>query len=480
MHENYRYKVGRLIQSGSFSVVHHAQDRQTGRDVALKCVRKPHDNPEQLQKVAALVHNEYAILRRLGAHRNICQLLDFYEDADAYVFVLEYCAYGDLYDFIKAIRERPTMRINFHSFLFQLCSAINYCHSKDVSHRDIKPENVLMDDRGQVKLTDFGLSQIGSLSKDYCIGTEKYLAPETFLRQYHDTFATDYWSLGITIFCLMFGSCPFESASTVAPKRSANFQRFLRDPYRFVESYYLDGMFAELVAQPASFESLAGSCNAPCAPSYWLELPKDRILFLCAISNLVIAHLVNVDPAARDMHAFWEKVNSLFSESSSGRVLQMEALVPRSKGCDGQAAEANVPVSPISRSQTQYTSDQGSNYMKAQAFGTAAHTTGTGASSIALTTTPSLSEWLRTTPAAPRSVGAEPYQDLLDAALEDAIREGSLAGFPENDLEQDSGDGRGAGSCDDDLWSLSGLRPYSTMATATSHESENKYRGWIF
>ncbi|AAS52400.2 AEL284Cp [Eremothecium gossypii ATCC 10895] len=479
MHGNHRYKVGRLIQSGSFSVVHHAQDCQTGQDVALKYVRKPHDNPEQLQKVAALVHNEYAILRRLGTHRNICQLLDFYEDADTYVFVLEYCAYGDLYDFIKAIRERPTMRINFHSFLFQLCSAISYCHSKDVSHRDIKPENVLMDDRGQVKLTDFGLSQIGSVSKDYCIGTEKYLAPETFLREYHNTFATDYWSLGITIFCLMFGSCPFESASTAAPKRSANFQRFLRDPHRFVESYYLDAMFAEL-APPASLGSLVGLCNADCAPSYWLELPKDRILFLCAIANLVITHLVNVDPAARDMHAFWEKVNALFLENGSGRMLQKEALVPQPKSCENDGGEANVPASPISRSQTQYTSDQGSNYMNPHAFGTAAHAAGTGASSVALTATPSLCDWLHTTPAAPRSVGADPYQDLLDAAVEDAIRQGSLAGFDQKGLEQDSRDGHGTGSCDGDLWSLSELRPYSTMATATSHETENKCRGWIF
>lgn len=111
---------------------------------------------------------------------------------------MEYCPGGDLYAAIKKGDLEP-MEIN--SYFKQIIAGISYLHSMGVAHRDIKPENLLIDAKGHVKITDFGVSDVfrmcwekkTHLSKGLC-GSEPYIAPEQFEHKGESTQFTFYFS----------------------------------------------------------------------------------------------------------------------------------------------------------------------------------------------------------------------------------------------------------------------------------------------
>ncbi|AET40527.1 protein kinase FMP48 Ecym_6136 [Eremothecium cymbalariae DBVPG len=487
------YHIGRLLQSGSFSTVHYGTDVRTGEEVALKFVKKPKGSKEQLRKITTMVFNEYAILKRLGKHENICMLINFYENADAFVFVLEYCANGDLYDFIKSIREKPTVTIHFHSLVYQICNAIRYCHSLGVSHRDIKPENLLITAEGQVKLTDFGLSHVGGMSQDYCIGTEKYLAPETFSRQYHNTFSTDYWSLGITLLCTMFGSCPFLKATTSLTGENENFELFLGNPRQFINSYYLDPVLAKGDSPESSTGYRPFKKKSKYSrfrdPAYWLQLPGDRGLTLCAVAHIVVSHLLNLEPARRSMYHFWTKLDQKLSENGSPlSQLDNEVLVQQQKfplrsttKSNDLENEDNTALSPTDYDYVSY--DSNNEYIN--------HTNDSNGllnnhalSSLTLGDIPMLSMWLD-----------EARADLLKdnnkkeyvtpASLTDISKRQSFES-PEsqrtmaNSIPNIPLSGRVTSSMDQGWSSVELPESLNAMATTSSSNAATKYSEWIY
>lgn len=363
------YQHVSLIQTGSFSKVYRASDVENHHSVALKVVVKPAGR-DPAQAVRRLVANEHAVLSRLNSvsrssfstsspalsHPNVCSMLGFFEDPSSYVFVFEYAALGDLYDCIKRIRNSPSnqqyRRIDLARLVRQVCSAIDFAHGEGIAHRDIKPENVLLDCNGNAKLADWGLSCIGDFSQDSCIGTEKYLAPETFAPHLasvsipdpqtsypipayvygsrelqrqpnpsggYNTFSADYWSLGITILYTLFGSCPFKCACLWKQKRrnpnvstaNTNFSRFILDPYEFIHQYY----FQTLLHGPTVRNSTTfhGSSNLVGGnePAYWLVLdrpeppsPEAKIALLYKLAHCCLEHLLQIEHEQRSMKDF--------------------------------------------------------------------------------------------------------------------------------------------------------------------------------
>lgn len=228
-----RYKKVANIQDGSYGKVSLAIDLQTNCKVAVKAMART------ISGVTAIYRHEISILRRLGsANSNICSLLNHFETSHHYYIIFEYCANGDLYDYLKTSKNHlnPNFTngspIIFKQFLKELSSAVNYSHSKKVYHRDIKPENILIDEHGVLKLTDWGLATVGQVCSDPCIGTEKYLAPETFFKRSksnptsYDCKPADYWSIGITVLYSLFGFCPFRSATY----NDSNYKNFKENP----------------------------------------------------------------------------------------------------------------------------------------------------------------------------------------------------------------------------------------------------------
>lgn len=244
---NNRYLKLSNIQVGSYGKVSLARDMFTGEDVAVKAMDK------NTKGVRAMARHEVSLLKRLSSapHANICQLLNFFESSTHYFLVFEYCAHGDLYDYLKSRGNHLNPSgangspITFKHFVKELASAVKSSHSRGVYHRDIKPENILITSTGSVKLTDWGLATVCSKSFDPCIGTEKYMAPETFFKRSdsvvskskplysYDSARSDYWSIGITMLYTLFGSCPFKLANV----SDVDFKKFVESPTHLFTLY---------------------------------------------------------------------------------------------------------------------------------------------------------------------------------------------------------------------------------------------------
>ncbi|ODV92237.1 hypothetical protein CANCADRAFT_22205, partial [Tortispora caseinolytica NRRL Y-17796] len=213
---NGRYSKVANLNHGSYGVVSVAHD--TKRDnqlVAVKCVLKAEDRAardlnRKKFSTADDISNELSIHEILGVHPFIISVLDHFESETRAYIVLEYCAYGDLYEAIKGNRI-PTDPDIRRQMILDLIDAIDYSHTKGVYHRDIKPENILLTKGNRIKLADWGLATTELVCEELGVGSERYMAPEIFdpLTRQYDTSKADIWAVGICILNILFGRNPF-------------------------------------------------------------------------------------------------------------------------------------------------------------------------------------------------------------------------------------------------------------------------------
>ncbi|KAL4189880.1 hypothetical protein AMTRI_Chr08g167680 [Amborella trichopoda] len=202
-----RYEMGKLLGCGAFGKVYHARDARTGQSVAIKALSK-----RKLIRggLAAQTKREVLIMRRLR-HHNIVRLYEVLATRTKIFFVMEYAKGGELFTRVAKgrLREDPA-----RSYFQQLISAVGYCHQRGVFHRDLKPENLLLDENGNLKVSDFGLSAISDqirsdgLLHTLC-GTPAYVAPEILAKKGYDGRKIDIWSCGIILYVLTAGYLPF-------------------------------------------------------------------------------------------------------------------------------------------------------------------------------------------------------------------------------------------------------------------------------
>ena len=145
-------------------------------------------------------------------HPFIVGLAMAFQTRDKLFFVLDYCCGGELFFHLGKTGRFPEDRAKFYAA--QMTLALEYIHSLGVIYRDLKPENVLLDEKGNVRLTDFGLSKEGvsghsTGASSFC-GTPEYIAPEVLKRQGHGR-AVDWWSLGALLYEMVTGLPPFYS-----------------------------------------------------------------------------------------------------------------------------------------------------------------------------------------------------------------------------------------------------------------------------
>ncbi|KAJ4970170.1 hypothetical protein NE237_003269 [Protea cynaroides] len=206
-----RYELGRLLGQGTFAKVYYARNLQTGQSVAIKVIDK-----EKVLKVGMeeQIKREIYVMR-LVRHPNIVQLYEVMATKTKIYYVMEYVRGGELFDKVaKGKLNEDVARMYFK----QLISAVDYCHSRGVYHRDLKPENLLLDEKGNLKVSDFGLSALAqSKHQDGLLhttcGTPAYVAPEVINRQGYDGAKADIWSCGVVLYVLLAGFLPFQDSN---------------------------------------------------------------------------------------------------------------------------------------------------------------------------------------------------------------------------------------------------------------------------
>ena len=192
-----RYRKGRRIGKGAFGEVFQGMDNETGEVVAIK---------EMSSDAAEELRMEFTLVQGLS-HPNVVDIKGFEVQGKKARLYLEWLANGSLSDVQQKFGQIPEQRLK--NYTKQMLLGLQFLHSKNILHRDIKPKNILVDHRGILKLTDFGLSRhLNSINPTTrpC-GTPVYMAPETIKGQFG--VGSDLWAIGATICELATGQLPW-------------------------------------------------------------------------------------------------------------------------------------------------------------------------------------------------------------------------------------------------------------------------------
>lgn len=201
-----RYRVVAKLGHGGMGEIYRADDLVLGEPVALKFLH---------QGVAAskeLLLNELKLARSIS-HPNVCRLFDVGEVDGRLFLSMEYVDGEDLAALLQRIGRVPADRAMI--LARQLFSGLAAAHAKGVLHCDLKPANVMIDGRGQVRITDFGIARLEAAVEDSSIGlagTPAYMAPEQLLGQ-KATAKSDVYSLGLVLYEMATGVHPFADSS---------------------------------------------------------------------------------------------------------------------------------------------------------------------------------------------------------------------------------------------------------------------------
>lgn len=220
-----KWMKGALIGQGSFGSVYLALHAVTGELLAVKQVEAPapganSQNDTRKKSMIEALKREISLLRDLR-HPNIVQYLGCSSSSDFLNIFLEYVPGGSVQTMLNSYGSLPEPLVR--SFVRQILTGLSYLHNRDIIHRDIKGANILVDNKGTVKISDFGISKKleatnilnganNSKNRPSLQGSVFWMAPEV-VKQTSYTRKADIWSLGCLVVEMMTGTHPFPDCS---------------------------------------------------------------------------------------------------------------------------------------------------------------------------------------------------------------------------------------------------------------------------
>ncbi|GMH10525.1 hypothetical protein Nepgr_012366 [Nepenthes gracilis] len=203
-----KYEMGRLIGQGNFGRVYYGKHIVTDESVAIKKMYK-----DQVKKAGMMeqIKREISVMR-LVRHPNIVRIVEVMATKTKIYLVMEYLKGGELFTLVEKGKLHESLA---RKYFQQLISAVDYCHSRGVCHRDLKLQNLLLDENGDLKVADFGLSAFPGQAHNegllYTLcGAPAYVAPEILKRKMYDGAKADIWSCGVILYALLSGHLPFQ------------------------------------------------------------------------------------------------------------------------------------------------------------------------------------------------------------------------------------------------------------------------------
>ncbi|KAI9475461.1 MAG: camp-dependent protein kinase 10 [Benjaminiella poitrasii] len=196
------YELRETLGTGTFGRVWLAKQKKTNKHYAIKVLKKA--DIVKLKQVEH-INSERQVLSEIN-FPFIVQLHCTFQDHSCLYMLQEYVIGGELFRHLRKANRFPNDTVRFYGA--QIILALEYLHSKNIIYRDLKPENILLDQRGYIKMTDFGFAKrVIDRTWTLC-GTPEYLAPEVIQSKGHSK-SVDWWSLGVLIFEMMAGYPPF-------------------------------------------------------------------------------------------------------------------------------------------------------------------------------------------------------------------------------------------------------------------------------
>ena len=208
------YRIVAELGRGGMGIVYKAHEESLNRFVAIKVLGEHlTEDPDQVERFLREARSAASL-----NHPNIVQIYAVSEDDGRHFFAMEYVSGSSLQQILRS--SGPLDPIQVAKIALQTASGLRAAHEQGIIHRDIKPANLLIDDRGLVKIADFGLALVtGGVSRltatGMFMGTPGYLSPEQCLDQDPDH-RTDIYSLGVTLYEALSGKVPFTADSPLA------------------------------------------------------------------------------------------------------------------------------------------------------------------------------------------------------------------------------------------------------------------------
>jgi len=220
------YQLMDEIGRGSFGAVYRCKSFKDNCPYAMKIISKNRlmrtnrmraRRPGKLSKNDPLepLHREIAILKKMD-HPYVVKLIEVIDDiqVDDVYMVFELMPHGEV---MKVPTETPLHEDRARRLFRELVLGIEYLHYSKIVHRDIKPSNLLLDENDHIKIADFGVSNMFEGDDDLInkyAGSPAFQAPEVLNYESRDKYsgkAVDVWAMGVTLYCFLYGKCPFYS-----------------------------------------------------------------------------------------------------------------------------------------------------------------------------------------------------------------------------------------------------------------------------